>query len=100
MLIQGLPPGGHVYRTVQGHGWVDTDYLIADLIDDTRQGVTATYRTNSRKRVPDPRRYQRPGEDDNRKRVGNRAGQSTESVVAYLDSLMPSTSGTSDRKGA
>lgn len=100
MLIQGLPPGGHLYRTVNEHGWTDVEYILADLVDAAREGVTATYRTSSRKRVPNPQRYSRPGEDDNRKRVGNRAGHSTESVVAYLDSLLPSTSDSSDRKGA
>ena len=96
MLIQHLPPGGATYRAIHGHGWTDTEYVLASVIDDVRQVTTAVYRTGSGKRVPDPRRFPRPGQDD-RPRLGDRAGRSVADVVGYLDSLMPPST---EQKGA
>lgn len=89
VLVAGLPPGGAAYRAIHGHGWVDEHYILADLIDAVQGNTAAVYRTVSgRRRVPNPRRYPRPGAEHG-KTIGDRAGRSSEDVVAYLDSLKP-----------
>lgn len=72
---------------MRGHGWVEQHYLLADLIDAVQGNTAAVYRSVSgRRRIPNPKRYPRPGEERGRA-IGNRAGRTTADVVAYLDSL-------------
>lgn len=95
VCVGGLPPGGAAYRAVHGHGWTEQHHLLADLNDAVAQVATATYRVNAgKRRVPNPRRYPRPGEE-RYGRTGDRGGRSTAEVVSYLDSLKPPA-----RKGA
>lgn len=91
VLVEHLPPGGAYYRAVQGHGWVEEHYLLADLIDAENGTATAVYRgaAGKGKRVPNPRRYPRPGQDSYGKAVGDRGGRSIDEVKSYLDSLKP-----------
>lgn len=78
------------YRAVHGHGWTETQYVIADLIDATQRVSHSVYQAQAgKKRVPQPRRYPRPGDRPGYDRVGDRGGRSTEDVVSYLDSLKP-----------
>lgn len=72
---------------MQGHGWVEQHYLLADLIDALQDNTAATYRTVSgRRRIPKPRRYPRPGEERGQT-IGDRGDRSADDVVIYLDSL-------------
>jgi hypothetical protein len=76
---------------VRGHGWAEQHYLLADLIDAVQAGTAATYRTVAgRRRVPNPRRYPRPGDDAKRGHtIGDIGDHDPQSVVTYLDSLKP-----------
>jgi hypothetical protein len=68
---------------------VEQHYLLADLIDAVGANTAATYRTVAgRRRVPNPRRYPRPGEERT-KTIGDIGEHSPESVVTYLESLKP-----------
>lgn len=91
VLIEHLPPGGAFYREVKGHGWTETEYVLADLIDVTQRVSHSVFQAQAgRKRVPQPKRYQRPGEKpEGYDRIGDRGEHSTEEVVSYLDSLKP-----------
>lgn len=89
MLIEGLPAGGVTYRAVNGHGWTDTHYLLADVIDATNAAAHALVQQQAGKRLAKPRRYPRPGDTPGYERTGNRAGRDVGDVVAYLDSLKP-----------
>lgn len=90
MLVQHLPPGGAAYRAINGHGWTELHHMLADLWDGVAQNTTAVYRSVANgKRVPNPRKYPRPGDKGYGKPIGNRGGRSTAEVVSYLDSLKP-----------
>ena len=93
VLVQHLPPGGAAYRAIQGHGWVEEHFLLADLIDTSQHTTAAVYRVNAgRKRVRNPKRYPRPT-DERPSAIGDRAGRSTAEVLAYLNSLKPPKEG-------
>ena len=63
---------------------------MADLIDATNRVSHSVYQAQAgKKRVPQPRRYARPGDRPGFDRIGDRGGRSTEDVVSYLDSLKP-----------
>lgn len=65
-------------------------YLLADLIDAVGANTAATYRTVAgRRRVPNPRRYPRPGEDHRGHTIGDIGDHDPQKVVAYLESLKP-----------
>lgn len=87
VLVQQLPPGGALYRAVNGHGWLDAEYLLAQLLDDVRRIPTAVIRAAGGK-ARDPKPIKRPGEKQP-DRLGDRGGRSTEDAIAYLDSLSP-----------
>lgn len=88
--MEHLPAGGPAYRAVQGHGWTEEHYLLADLIDTAAHTTTAVYRSAAgKKRVPNPRKYPRPGDKRYDRPLGDRGGRSTDEVVSYLDSLKP-----------
>jgi hypothetical protein len=91
VLVQHLPPGGAAYRAVNGHGWTEAHYMLADLYDAVAENTTAVYRSvaGRGKRVSNPRKYPRPGDKGYGKPIGDRGGRSTAEVVSYLDSLKP-----------
>lgn len=87
MLVQHLPPGGALARAVHGHGWGDTEYLLAQLLDDVRRIPPAVYRAAGGK-AKDPQPVERPKERRHHPdRLGDLGDRSAADAVAYLDSL-------------
>lgn len=89
-MVQGLPPRGAYYQAVNGHGWDDLEYLLAQLVDDVRRIPGAIYRGAGAKNVQDPKPMKRPGQSA-AGRIGDRGDRSVEEVVAWLDSLSATT---------
>lgn len=90
--MQHLPPGGAAYRVVNGNGWTETHHMLADLWDGVAQNTTAVYRSVAgKKRIPNPRKYPRPGDTGYGKPIGDRGSRSSAEVVSFLDSLKPKT---------
>lgn len=87
MLVQNLPPRGATYRAAHGHAWHDTEYLLAQLLDDVRRIPVAVFRAAGGK-AKDPKPIERPG-DKPRNQLGDRGGRPVEEVIAYLNALNP-----------
>ncbi|MFI0469298.1 hypothetical protein ACH347_34935 [Saccharopolyspora sp. 5N102] len=85
-MIENLPPGG-AFARARGDGWTDLEHLVANVIDAVQgSAYSVVGALGAKPKKPKPQR--RPG-DQNPDRIGDRGGQSTEDVVAYLDSLKP-----------
>ena len=68
---------------MHGHTWHDTEFMLAQLIDDVRRVPVAVFRAAGGK-TRDPKPINRPGD---KPRLGDRGGRPVEDAIAYLDSL-------------
>lgn len=85
--MENLPPSSARARKQRGHAWLDTEYLLAAIVDRIGENTAATVRVMGGK-AKTPKSVPRPGAEAP-KTVGNRGGRSVAEVKAYLDSLKP-----------
>lgn len=89
MLVQHLPPTGALARSVRGHAWSTTEYLLANVVDAVQfSAYSITGSLGGKPKKPKP--MERP-DDDRSRRTGNRGRHSSADVVSYLDSKRPTT---------
>lgn len=61
VLIRGLPPDSATARSMAGHGWSQTDYILADVFDAVQHNTWVTGVSASGKSAKRPSLYPRPG---------------------------------------
>jgi hypothetical protein len=90
VLVEHLPAGGALQRARSGHGWVENEYLLTELLDAIRENTWAAFavapRGKGQSPPKKPKRVQRPGEKDT-SRLGDRGDRSPAEVIAWLDSV-------------
>lgn len=94
-LVANLPPGGAFYRATQGHGWTETEALLADVYDAVMNAVTAVYRAapaSKRRHIANPKPHPRPGQARTRT-VGDTSEHDPRVVLRYLEQLKPPPEG-------
>ncbi|MFC5992952.1 hypothetical protein ACFQE5_01855 [Pseudonocardia hispaniensis] len=90
VLVAHLPAGGAAYRAMNGHGWTETEALLADVCDAVAHVGAAVYRaapSTRRRRIPDPKPHWRPGDEP--QQLGDTSQHDPVDVIRYLDALKP-----------
>lgn len=58
VMVEHLPPGSAFHRAVRGHGWQESEYLLAETADAVRTLAAITVAVNSKRpksvKMPEP----------------------------------------------
>jgi hypothetical protein len=80
-LVEHLPPGSATVRQLDPNdGWSQEQELLATIVDMMGENTRVLLAANGVKKLPEPTRFPRPGDD----RLGKRVQSDTEDVRAFF----------------